>query len=100
LLLEELMDLGDLRRAADELRELLGEVAGGGLQRPERREVRREVRMPDLEDVYRRAQVLETVLAEIDEGRVRRRHLDECSRRRRREDLAAVPGPTWGGRGD
>jgi len=61
--------LGDLVLAADERGELLGQVAGAGVERPGRREVGLEPRDHQVMEVQGEVDVLEAVLPQVTQGR-------------------------------
>ena len=84
-ILEQPVDLVELRRAADERRARGRQVLHARLDRLQQREVAREPVDLELVDALRRAQILEAVHAEVADVRV-----DERTGRLRQEHLPAV----------
>jgi hypothetical protein len=91
-LADERRHLAELALAAQEAGDLRGQVVRRGIERPERREVRREAGNDELLDVLRSREVLQPSLAEVTERHpFGQRGLGEDPGRFAQEDLAAVP---------
>ena len=84
--------VGDLAGPPDQRRELDRQVVAERVERPQRRERRRQVRVDELPDVLGASEVLEAVQAEIDQRRPGREAVGDQRRgRRRHQHLTAVP---------
>jgi hypothetical protein len=93
VVVEALADRLELGVAADERRRLGREVVRPEVERGQRRELRRQVRVRDLEDALRPAQVLESMLTQVAQrDAARQPATDERGGRVRQQDLAAVTG--------
>ena len=76
----------------DERCQLDRQVVAERVERAQRRERRRQIRVNHLPDVLGPPEVLETVPAQVEQGRAGRKAIgDQLRRRRRHQDLTAVP---------
>ena len=88
---KKIPDAGNLILPPDERRRLHGQVVGTGGQRPERREVRRQVGVQELEDPLRPVEIAQGMLAQITQARsCRERVPSEILRGQGEEHLTAV----------
>ena len=91
LALDHRRDMGDLRFAADQRRELHRQIGFQALECSRRREARLESRGEHLPDAFGFQQIAQPVLAEIEQGHGGRRGVvDQRSRRVGEHDLAAM----------
>ncbi len=76
------MGLGQLLLPSDEVCQLLGEVVGYGVERPEGREIRRDAVDVELDDMFGSRQILQTMKPAIaPEDTIRKSVLDQFPRR-------------------